>query len=63
MCVAFIVLYLFGAVPGNENPYKDLVLGGFTFLTALLPTVGAALGAIYAQGDFKTVAEQSRRDR
>jgi len=61
MCVAFIVLYLFGAVPGNENPHKDLVLGGFTFLTALLPTVGAALGAIYAQGDFKTVAEQSRR--
>ena len=33
----------------------------FTFLTALLPTLGAALGAIHVQGDFRTVAEQSSR--
>ena len=32
-----------------------------TFLTALLPTLGGALGGIQAQGDFKTVAEQSER--
>ena len=34
-------------------------MSGVTFLTALLPTVGAAIRAIQAQGDFKTVAEQS----
>jgi hypothetical protein len=30
-------------------------------LSALLPTIGAALNAIHAQGDFRTVAEQSKR--
>ena len=46
---------------GTKYLHRDWVLGSFTFLTALLPTLGAALGAIYAQGDFKTVAEQSKR--
>jgi hypothetical protein len=61
LCIAFLVIWALGALPVDENPHRDLVLGVFTFLTALLPTLGAALGAIYAQGDFKTVAEQSRR--
>ena len=38
-------------------PFLDM----FTFLTALLPTLGAALGAIGAQGDFRTRSEQSER--
>jgi hypothetical protein len=33
----------------------------FTFLTALMPTFGGALGAIGAQGDFRTRSEQSER--
>ena len=37
------------------------MLNSLTFLTALLPTLGAALGAIHAQGEFKTLAEQSAR--
>jgi hypothetical protein len=61
MCGIFLALYLLGVLPDVQNPRRDLVLGSFTFLTALLPTLGAALGAIYAQGDFKTVAEQSKR--
>jgi hypothetical protein len=61
MCAVFLVLYLLGVVPDSQNPHRDLILGLFTFLTALLPTLGAALGAIYAQADFKTVADQSRR--
>ncbi len=40
---------------------RTIVLGALTFLTALLPTLGGALGGIQAQGDFKTVAEQSAR--
>jgi hypothetical protein len=61
MCALFIVLYALDMLPAIESPRHDLVLGLFTFLTALLPTIGAALGAINAQGDFHTVAEQSRR--
>ena len=61
MCGIFLALYLLGVLPDVQNPRRDLVFGSFTFLTALLPTLGAALGAIYAQGDFKTVAEQSKR--
>jgi hypothetical protein len=37
------------------------MLSTVTFLTALLPTLGGALGAIRAQGDFRTLAEQSAR--
>ncbi len=61
MCVLYLVLYFLGFLADSEKSEPDLVLGIFTFLTALLPTLGAALGAIYAQGDFKTVAEQSSR--
>jgi hypothetical protein len=38
-----------------------LILAASTFLTALLPALGAALVSIRVQGDFKTRAEQSER--
>jgi hypothetical protein len=58
--VAFLCLVWFVGVP-KEQEERELILGVFTFLTALFPTLGAALGAIHVQGDFKTVAEQSAR--
>jgi hypothetical protein len=61
LCALYIALYALGILPKPDNPQTDLVLGAFTLLTALFPTLGAALGAIHAQGDFKTVAEQSKR--
>ena len=61
VCAVFVVLFCVHALPATDEPHHDLVLGLFTFLTALLPTFGAALGAIHAQGDFKTRSEQSRR--
>jgi hypothetical protein len=56
-----VVLYCLHVSPNHDSPYYDLVLGLFTFVTALLPTFGAALGAIDAQGDFRTRSEQSAR--
>jgi hypothetical protein len=44
-----------------QDPGRYFFLDLFTFLTALLPTLGAALGAIGAQGDFRTRSEQSER--
>ena len=61
MCFIFLTVWAIDFVSGTKNLHHDLVMNSFTFLTALLPTLGAALGAIYAQGDFKTVAEQSER--
>jgi hypothetical protein len=57
----FLTVWAIDFVSGTKNLHHDSVMNSFTFLTALLPTLGAALGAIYAQGDFKTVAEQSER--
>lgn len=61
LCVAFLVLVWLGAVDRIEAPHRILVLNSLTFLTALLPTLGAALAAIHAQGEFRTLAEQSAR--
>jgi hypothetical protein len=76
LCVVFFGLYLAHYFPSSADPHNDamqcvlrhcqephryLVLDLFTFLTALLPTLGAALGAIGAQGDFRTRSEQSER--
>jgi hypothetical protein len=76
LCAAFVVLYLGDYLPHSGNPSPDAALGVapngesrhpywilelFTFLTALLPTFGGALGAIGAQGDFRTRSEQSER--
>lgn len=54
LCVADLALYLMA--PGIAHAYKEWAV----VLTALLPTVGAALNAIRAQGDFHSVAERSR---
>jgi hypothetical protein len=60
ICAAFLCLVWSAGLP-KAQPDRELILGVFTFLSALLPTLGAALGAIHVQGDFNTVAEQSRR--
>lgn len=61
LCIAYLGFDWLGSFRNMAQPHRDLILGAFTFFTALLPTLGAALGAIYVQGDFKTVAEQSKR--
>jgi hypothetical protein len=61
LCVLFLGLAWSGWLRDLAVPYRDPILGVFTFLTALLPTLGAALAAIHVQGDFRTVAEQSGR--
>jgi hypothetical protein len=61
LCIVFVCLVWFGTLRHVEPSARDLLLGSLTFLTALLPTLGAALGAIHAQGDFNTLAEQSGR--
>jgi hypothetical protein len=60
VCVVFLALVWFVGLPA-EKEERDFILGIFTFLTALLPTLGAAFAAIHVQGDFKAVAEQSER--
>jgi hypothetical protein len=61
LCVVFVILVWLGTVDRIEAPHRILVLNALTFLTALLPTLGAALAAIHAQGEFRTLAEQSAR--
>ena len=61
LCVVFVILVWLGAVDRIEATHRILVLNSLTFLTALLPTLGAALAAIHAQGEFRTLAEQSAR--
>jgi hypothetical protein len=61
LCVVFVGLVWFGMLPHVAPEGQEFILHTVTFLTALLPTVGAALGAIHVQGDFKTLAEQSER--
>jgi len=61
LCVVFVVLVWLGTVDRIEAPHRILILNALTFLTALLPTLGAALAAIHAQGEFRTLAEQSAR--
>jgi hypothetical protein len=61
LCVAFAPLAWIGLLHRLNEPHKIFLLSLLTFVTALLPTLSAALGGIHAQGDFKTVAEQSAR--
>lgn len=61
LCLVFLGLVGFGGLREITGSSRDLILGLFTFLSALLPTFGSAIGAIYVLGDFKTVAEQSKR--
>jgi hypothetical protein len=61
LCCLFLVGAAVVSLLGFEHPRLPLALEIFTFFTALLPTLGASIGAIHVQGDFRTVAEQSRR--
>jgi hypothetical protein len=61
LCFAFAPLAWSGLLHRLNEPNKIFLLSLLTFITALLPTLSAALGGIHAQGDFKTVAEQSAR--
>jgi hypothetical protein len=58
LCAAFVSVVGSVVLPSTEF-IQTYVLGAFTLATALLPTLGAALGAIRVQGDFKTVAAQA----
>jgi hypothetical protein len=61
LCTVFVGLAWSGTLRDVTQSTRDLMLSTVTFLTALLPTLGGALGAIRAQGDFRTLAEQSAR--
>jgi hypothetical protein len=64
LCAAFLCAVFLSVVASVVLPKTEFienVLHAFTLVTALLPTLGAALGAIRAQGDFKTVSEQAER--
>jgi hypothetical protein len=61
LCLLFLVVVWIVGIPHGDHSSTEHILGAFTFTTALLPTLGSALGAIHFQGDFKTVAGQSRR--
>ncbi len=64
ICLVFIAGTVLAWLTGfrlQDHDPDHWVLKTLTFFTALLPTLGAALGAIHVQGDFKTVAEQSER--
>lgn len=54
ICAAYLCLYFLA--PLSANAFKEWTI----FLTALFPTVGAAIHAIRAQSDFQSVAERSR---
>ena len=60
-CCGLFVVLAWSGVFARTLSDSDAIRHLFTFLTAFFPTLGAALGAIHAQGDFKSVAEQSER--
>jgi hypothetical protein len=60
LCLLFLCFAAITIVTDATHANMDFVLELFTFVTALLPTLGAAFGAIHAQGYFNTVSEQSR---
>jgi Protein of unknown function (DUF4231) len=61
LCLLFLCVAWTVGIPHADPASTERILGVFTFLTALLPTLGSALGAIHFQGEFKTVATQSGR--
>ncbi len=54
ICATYLCLYFLA--PNATKEFKEWTI----FLTALFPTVGAAIHAIRAQSDFRSVAERSR---
>jgi hypothetical protein len=61
LCLLFLCVSIPLVWSGTEHLETHTILDLFTFVTALFPTLGAAISAIHVQGDFKTVAEQSKR--
>jgi hypothetical protein len=61
LCLLFLIFAAVATRMDSAHAYIGRAMELFTFFTALLPTLGAAVGAIHVQGDFKTVAEQSKR--
>jgi hypothetical protein len=61
LCLLFLCVVWTVGIPHHDSSSTEHILGAFTFITASLPTLGSALGAIHFQGEFKTVAEQSKR--
>ncbi|HUN97601.1 MAG TPA: hypothetical protein VMU69_15395 [Bradyrhizobium sp.] len=61
LCLAFVLLVWLGALDDLAAEPRNIILSSLTFLTALLPTLGASLAAIHAQGEFRTLADQSTR--
>ncbi len=59
ICIIFLCLVWSGVLRDSAEPGGSLLLSISTFFTALLPTLGAALAAIHAQGQFNTSADQS----
>lgn len=59
ICIIFLGLVWSRVVREAGQPIGGLLLSVSTFFTALLPTLGAALAAIHAQGQFKISADQS----
>jgi hypothetical protein len=61
ICLAFVVSEWLLDFPSHSYAHTDIILGLLTLVTALLPMLGATLGAINVQGEFSTVREQSER--
>ena len=61
ICVMFVIAVWLFDIPSDTNSHKDIILDWLTFFTALLPTLGGALGAINVQGEFNTLFAQSKR--
>jgi hypothetical protein len=54
LCLVYLAIVFFASELAHS--YREWAV----VLTALFPTVGAAINAIRAQGDFQSVAERSR---
>jgi hypothetical protein len=63
ICFVFLGFVESGYVMQDDKSGPSTFPLFVTFFTALLTTFGSALNAIHAQGDFKTVAEQSAQTR
>jgi hypothetical protein len=59
ICFVFLGFVATGYFAQDDRSGSGMFALLVTFFTALLTTFGSALNAIHAQGDFKTVAEQS----
>ena len=61
ICLTFVISESLFDFQNHSYAGTDIILDLLTFVTALLPMLGATLGAINVQGEFATVREQSER--